>query len=269
MAQAIEIAAEQTSKQNPSDPLSQMLDRVFNEDCLEGMKRIPDGSVDMILCDLPFGTTKCGWDSVIPFDRLWEQYRRVIKNDGAIVLFGAEPFSSHLRLSAPDLYRYDWIWDKVSVVGFANAKKMPLKNTETISVFYKKAPTYNPQGLIRTNPKTRKNGDTHTSRHDEKGVSALNGGRFKDSYISEFTNYPKQILRFARERGIHPTQKPVALCNYLVRTYTNPGDVVLDNCMGSGTTAVACLLSDRHFIGFEMSEAFFWAASERLEAARG
>lgn len=239
---------------NAQNSLAEMLNQVFNEDCLEGMKRIPDKSIDMILCDLPYGTTKCGWDSIIPFDKVWCQYERIIKDNGAIVLFGAEPFSSLLRTSNLKLYRYDFTWDKVSVVGFANAKKMPLKNTETISVFYKKLPTYNPQGLIKKEkPTLIKNGSTHQERGGA-GISALNGGRFKGEYLSEFTNYPKQILKFPREKGFHPTQKPVELLRYLIKTYSNQNEVILDNCMGSGATAIACLRESRNFIGFEIDK---------------
>ena len=226
---------------------------------------MPDKSVDMILCDLPYGTTKCKWDTIISFNELWEQYERIIKDNGAILLFGSEPFSSSLRLSNIKNYKYDWIWDKVSVVGFANAKKMPLRNIENISVFYKSLPTYNPQGLIRIPPKEIKNGETHTSKHDEKGKTALNGGRFKNEYIQEFTNYPKQIITIPRERGLHPTQKPVALCEYLINTYTNKNDFVLDNCMGSGTTAIACMNTNRNYIGFENDNTYYELANKRIE----
>jgi len=239
------------------------LNKIYNMDCLEGMKLIPDKSIDMILCDLPYGTTKCKWDVVIPFKPLWEQYERIIKDNGAIVLFGSEPFSSSLRLSKIELFKYDWIWDKVSVVGFANAKKMPLRNIEVISVFYKNQPTYNPQGLIKIKPKKIKNGRTHKEK-GEKGITAINGGRFKEDYIQEYTNYPKQILTFNREKGLHPTQKPVALFEYLIKTYTNEGETVLDNCMGSGTTAVACINTNRNFIGFELDKHYCDIANKRI-----
>ena len=239
------------------------LNKIYNEDCLEGMKKIDDKSVDMILCDLPYGTTKCKWDVVIPFKPLWEQYERIIKDNGAIVLFGCEPFSSSLRLSKIELFKYDWIWDKVSVVGFANAKKMPLRNIETVSVFYKSQPTYNPQGLIKIEPKKIKNGRTHKEK-GEKGMTAINGGRFKEDYIQEYTNYPKQILTFNREKGSHPTQKPVALFEYLIKTYTNEGETVLDNCMGSGTTAVACINTNRNYIGFEIDKDYCDIANKRI-----
>ena len=241
---------------------------IYNMDCLEGMKGIPDKSIDMILCDLPYGTTTCKWDTIIPFPPLWKQYQRVIKENGAIVLFGSEPFSSKLRMSNINNYKYDWIWDKVSIVGFANAKKMPLKNMENISVFYKKLPTYNPQGLIRIPPKESKNSETHIYKHDEKGKTALNGGRFKEGYIQEFTNYPKQIITIPREKGFHPTQKPVALCEYLIKTYTNEGETVLDNCIGSGTTAIACINTNRKYIGFELDTGYFNLANERINSKK-
>lgn len=230
--------------------------------CLEVMKDIPDGSVDMILCDLPYGTTACKWDSIIPFEPLWNHYERIIKDNGAIVLFATEPFGAMLRMSNLHLYRYDWVWDKVSVVGFANAKKMPLRNVEYIAVFYKKLPTYNPQGLIPMN-KNIKNGKAHTTR-GEKGISAINGGRFKDCYTQEYTNYPKQILKYGREQGYHPTQKPIALLEYLIKTYTNEGETVLDNCMGSGSTGVACKNTNRDFIGIELDEKYFEIAKQRI-----
>lgn len=239
--------------------------KLMQGDCLELMQNIPDKSIDMVLCDLPYGKTACEWDNTIQFEPLWKQYKRIIKDNGAIVLFAAEPFGSKLRISNLEMYKYDWVWDKVSVVGFANAKKMPLRNVEYISVFYKKLPTYNPQGLIKVN-KEVKNGTTHRTR-GEKGITAINGGRFKESYIQEYTNYPRQILTFGREKGYHPTQKPVSLLEYLIKTYTNEGEVVLDNCMGSGSTGVACKNTNRDFIGIELDENYFNIAKERIEKA--
>ena len=247
--------------------MDKWLNQIIQGDCLEVMRDIPDKSVDMILCDLPYGTTACKWDTIIPFEPLWEQYERVIKDSGAIVLFGSEPFSSSLRLSKVELFKYDWVWDKVSVVGFANAKKMPLRNIETVSVFYKSQPTYNPQGLIKIEPKKIKNGRTHKEK-GEKGMTAINGGRFKEGYIQEYTNYPKQILTFNREKGTHPTQKPVALFEYLIKTYTNEGETVLDNCMGSGTTAIAALNTGRFFIGIEKEPKYCEIARQRVKAAQ-
>ncbi|MDU4051046.1 MAG: site-specific DNA-methyltransferase [Clostridium perfringens] len=241
----------------------EMKDKVqlFKGDCLEVMKDIKDKSVDMILCDLPYGTTKCKWDSIIPFDRLWEQYNRIIKDNGAIVLFGIEPFSSRLRMSNIENYKYDWYWNKTKPVGFANAKKMPLKDVETIGVYYKRLPTYNPQGLIKCN-RTISN-STKQLKHNN--ISAINGGKFKTkTFIQEHTNYPRQILRFSVEQGLHPTQKPVELLEYLIKTYTNEGEVILDNCMGSGSTGVACLNTNRKFIGIELDDTYFDIAYNRI-----
>ena len=233
-------------------------------DCLERMKEIPDGSVDLILADPPYGTTACKWDSVIPLDKMWEQLKRVVKPNGAIVLFGAEPFSSLVRTSNLKDYKYDMFWLKSKVSGFVNAKKMPLRCIENISVFYSKLPTYNPQGLLRVDKKV-KNGTTHQVK-TEKGSSAVNGGRFKEgSYNQEFTNYPKQLVDFSSEtKTVHPTQKPVTLMEYLIKTYTNEKETVLDFTMGSGTTGVACMNTNRKFIGIEMDAGYFEIAKQRL-----
>ena len=210
------------------------LNRIYNEDCLEGMKRIPDGSIDMILCDLPYGTTKCKWDIVIPFEPLWEQYERIIKDNGAIVLFGSEPFSSYLRMSNIKNYKYDWIWDKVNrYTGYGNCKNAPLKRYETISVFAKQKTTYNPQMTV--GKPYKKTGDYSSKIYGT--------GKIKKTGENSGTRYPYNILQFKgddKKNGfLHPTQKPVALFEYLIRTYTNPGDLILDNCAGSGTTGVA------------------------------
>lgn len=236
--------------------------RVFNGDCLEIMKQIPDGSIDMILCDLPYGTTACTWDTIIPFEPLWEQYKRIIKDNGAIVLFGAEPFSSLLRVSNLDMYKYDWIWKKSRPIGFLNVKKMPLKSIEIISVFYKKLPTYNPQNVIKIDKK-RVN-DNSKNGNNKTGLSGHNGGKMKGDYIQEYTNYPKQILNFASERGLHLTQKPVALFEYLIKTYTNEGEMVLDNCAGSGTTGIACINTNRNCILIEKEQKYFDIINERI-----
>ena len=244
------------------------LDVIYNEDCLEGMKRIPDKSIDMILCDLPYGTTACKWDVIIPFEPLWEQYNRIIKDNGAIVLFGSEPFSTELRHSNLKMYKYDWIWKKDGVTNFANAKKMPMRCIENISIFYRKPPTYNPQGLVLIN-KTVKNGGTvggETVRRDIEQSSGKGKLRTKGfEYVQQFTNYPTQFLEFKRDKEkLHPTQKPVALLEYLVKTYTNEGEVVLDNCMGSGSTAIACLETNRHYIGFELDHDYYRIAHNRI-----
>lgn len=246
--------------------MTELLNRVTQGDCLEIMRQIPDGSVDMILCDLPYGTTACKWDIVIPFEPLWAEYERVIKGDGAIVLFGSEPFSSALRASNLKLYKYDWYWRKAKPNGFPNAKKMPLKDIETISIFYKKLPTYNPQGVIKID-KVIKNSKGKSS--NEKHVSGQNGGAMKSStYVQEFTNYPRQVLDFTHEHNpIHNTQKPVPLIEYLIKTYTNEGETVLDNCLGSGTTAVAAINTNRQFIGIERESEYVAISNQRITDA--
>lgn len=232
--------------------------RIFNEDCLTGMKRIPNGTVDMVLCDLPYGTTNCSWDAVIPFEPLWEQYSRVLKTNGALALMAAQPFATDLINSARKRFRYDLVWEKTAPVGFANAKRMPLRSHELVLLFYRKQPTYNPQGLVKLETPIRKGGP----RRGDGVYHDLN-----KEYLQEYTNYPRSILRFPfRGRRQHPTQKPVELFEYLVRTYTNPGELVLDNCMGSGTTAIACINSDRRFIGFETEARYFDVARRRIES---
>lgn len=225
-------------------------------DCLELMKEIPSKSIDLILCDLPYGTTACKWDSIIPFDKLWEQYNRIIKDNGAIVLFGNEPFSSHLRLSNLKNYKYDWVWDKKRGSNFATVKIRPFNSFENIMVFYKKQPTYNPQ-MWKSTPYTCKQGYVgeakQTGLHKEDVVTVNNGDR-----------YPLTILTYSKETGLHPTQKPVPLLEYLIKTYTNEGDTVLDNCMGSGSTGVACANTNRKFIGYELDSKYFEIAKERL-----
>jgi len=231
--------------------------QLIHGDCLEKMKDIPDKSIDMILCDLPYGTTACKWDVVIPFEPLWEQYKRIIKDRGAIVLFGSEPFSSHLRMSNIKNYKYDWIWNKTTFANQMCAKFQPLKIQENISVFSKKKHIYHPQGLIEIN-KITKQGSKIT---DNNG-----GGVRKTEYFQQYTNYPKNILEFKRDLpNVHPTQKPVALMEYLIKTYTLEGETVLDNCMGSGSTGVACINTKRNFIGIEKDDKYFEIAKKRIE----
>ena len=238
------------------------LDKIYNEDCLEGMKRIPDGSVDAVICDLPYGTTACAWDSVIPFEPLWEQYRRICKPNAPIVLFGSEPFSSQVRMSNIDWYKYDWVWEKPEGANFQLVKYQPLKVHETISVFSKATHPYNPQGLNRA---------TIVKSNSNKGgrLGHVASEKHRDEYIQEYTNYPRSVLRFDYDsKRFHPTQKPVDLLRYLVLTYTNEGDTVLDNCMGSGTTAIACIKEKRHFIGFELNKEYYEKACKRIENER-
>ena len=223
------------------------------------MKQIQDQSIDMILCDLPYGTTSCKWDTVIPFEPLWAQYERVIKKNGAMVFTAAQPFTTTLINSNKRLYRYSWYWIKNQVTGFPFAKYQPLRCVEDVVVFYKAFPTYNPQGLIRLDePVTNKGKKYVDSIYKAKSLS-------KDTKAI-FTNYPRQTLFVSCQReGLHPTQKPVALFECLIQTYTNPGDIVLDNCMGSGTTAVACIKTKRRFIGFEQEEKYCEIAQKRIK----
>ncbi|ELW90961.1 DNA methylase family protein [Acinetobacter sp. WC-743] len=235
---------------------------LMHGDCLERMKEIESGTVDMILCDLPYGTTCCSWDAVIPFEPLWVEYERVIKPNGAVVLFGAEPFSSHLRLSNLQNFKYDIVWDKVKGVGFLNAKKQPMRNHEIVSVFYKKQCTYNPQKT--TGHKLKK---SSRGKHLQTDVY----GQMNNDYTYESTErYPRSIQVFSTDTqnsSFHPTQKPVALCEFLIRTYTNEGETVLDNTMGSSTTGVACVNTGRHFIGIEKEQKYFEIAKERIASA--
>lgn len=236
---------------------------IYKGDCLEVMdKLIEQGvKVDAIITDPPYGTTACRWDSVIPFDEMWVRLNKLIKHNGAIVLFGSEPFSSHLRMSNLKNYRYDWVWKKSYSTGFMNANKMPLKNTENVMVFYKKLPTYNPQGVIEVNKiKTRKKDKSSTVYND----MGLKEGR----YTQKFTNYPHHIIEtFKKEKTVHPTQKPIPLLEYLIKTYSNKDDLILDFTMGSGSTGVACMLTDRKFIGIELDEKYFEIAENRLKEA--
>lgn len=242
--------------------MEEYINRIFNMDCLEGMNMYPDRSVDMILCDLPYGITNCRWDCMIPFPNLWRQYLRVIKDNGAIVLTGAQPFTTRLIGSQPRLFRYCWYWYKNMATGFAFAKHQPLRCVEEICVFYKHAPTYNPQGIILLDRPIRRRGKAIPAHGDS--VYRTDGSLSHDTE-TRVTHYPRQLLKIKCERGLHPTQKPVELFEYMIRTYTNPGELVLDNCMGSGTTAVACIQSGRNFTGFETDGKFYQTAVQRIE----
>lgn len=241
-------------------------------DCLEVIKSIPDESIDLILCDLPYGTTCNNWDKIIPMDKLWEQYERIIKDNGVIALFATQPFTTFLINSNLKLYRYSWIWKKDSPSGFLNCNYAPLKITEDICIFSKakvgslsKNPIrYYPQGVTEVNLDKRNN--PHSTWRKNKGYSATtNKLNSTEHYTQKYTGYPNNILEFARDKNaVHPTQKPVALCEYLIKTYTNDGDIVLDNCMGSGTTGVACKNLNRNFIGIELNEKYFQMAKERI-----
>lgn len=243
---------------------------IYKGDCLEVMdKLIKQGiKVDMILTDPPYGTTACKWDSVIPFDAMWERLNKLIKSNGAIVLFGSEPFSSQLRVSNIKNFKYDWKWDKVVGSNFVNAKRMPLKIYEDVCVFYSKQPTYNPQMTIRQKENERISGKSKLKENRINGVQQI---------IRDTTNrkkYPVNKLEFNRlskelnsKYVLHPTQKPVSLLMYLVRTYTNENEVVLDFTMGSGSTGVACMLTDRKFIGIEWDDKYFEISKSRLNEA--
>ena len=230
------------------------LNKIYNEDCLEGMKRIPNGSVDMILCDLPYGTTRNKWDEVLPFNTLWKEYERIIKDNGAIVLHSQQPFTSKLIMSNSKIYKYSWVWSKSQVSGFLNAKKQPLREHEDICVFYKKQCTYNPQ--MTKGKMQLKN----------TGGDSSNYNKFEAQPHHSDEYYPKTILDFPlrRFKGGHPTQKPVELEEYLIKTYTNEGETVLDNCIGSGTTAIAAMRTGRNYIGFELDEGYYNVAQQRI-----
>lgn len=233
---------------------------VVQGDCLEVMKSITSGSIDMILCDLPYGTTACRWDTIIPFEPLWEQYKRIIKDNGAIVLTASQPFTSALVMSNPEMFKYDLVWDKIKGTGFLNAKKMPMRNHETILVFYKKLPTYNPQKT-----KGHKLKESFRAKHLQTEVY---GDMKKDYSYSSTERYPRSIQAISTDTqnsSLHPTQKPVALFEYLIKTYTNEGDTVLDNCAGSGTTGVACINTNRSYILIEKERKYIEIINDRLK----
>ena len=229
--------------------------KLIKGDCLSVMKDLPEGSVDMVLCDLPYGITACKWDSIIPFNALWEQYNRIIKKDGAVVLFSAQPFTTKLIHSNFNNYRYNWYWKKNNVTGGQFAKVQPMRCIEDVCVFYQKKPTYNPQGLVKLATPLKK------SSSNSK-IYSWGGDK---NYTQHYTNYPKHLIEFSKDReNYHPTQKPIKLLEYLVKTYTNEGDTVLDNCMGSGSTGIACLNTGRRFIGIEKAPNYFDIACTRL-----
>ena len=243
--------------------------KLYLGDCLEIMPKIPDSSVDLVLCDLPYGTTKCKWDVIIPFDKLWSEYNRIIKDDGAIVLFGKEPFSSQLRVSNLEMYKYDWIWAKDTKSNFMQANHQPLNNVELISVFSKGYARniknkvmmkYNPQfteGKEYKLPKVSKTTDLFGANHKN--------GVYKHYERDTSKRYPYNIIHFNMDRPkVHPTQKPIALLKYLIRTYSEENDLVLDNCMGSGSTGVACRNLNRNFIGIEKDRKYFETACDRI-----
>lgn len=243
------------------------IDKIYNEDCLTGMQKIDDKSIDCIICDLPYGTTKCSWDIIIPFDKLWEQYNRIIKDNGAIILFGQEPFSSLLRVSNLKDYRYDIYWQKERLTNIMQVKRRVGKDVETISIFYKNQCIYNPQMVKYDGPKRGnkvKNGKLGklVDDNNDKKVFEYNDTGFR---------YPTQVWKFKRDiltSNIHPTQKPIALYEELIKTYSNPGDLLLDNCSGSGTIAIAALNTGRHFIGFETNVNYYNESLKRIDNYR-
>ena len=244
---------------------------LLHGDCLDVMSTIESGSVDAIITDPPYGTTACKWDSVIDFELMWEQLNRIIKPNGAIVLFGSEPFSSALRISNIKNYKYDWVWKKTKPTGFSHSKNMPLKDFETISIFSngaiahvnlsKNRMAYNPQGVFSCKRKIKRN---------KKGFSgAMERDSQTNEYIGELSGFPKMVLEFNNvisNKTAHPTQKPTALMEYLIKTYTNEGEIVLDFTMGSGSTGVAAKNTNRNFIGIEQDESYFEIAEERIKA---
>ena len=227
------------------------IDQIICGDCLEVMKEIPNKSIDMILCDLPYGTTACKWDTIIPFEPLWKQYKRIIKDKGVIVLTASQPFTSLLITSNLKMFKYEWIWEKEQGVNFLLSKKVPLKVHENILVFG--GNIYFPQ---------MEKGKPYLSGKGNSGDVTKNVIKIQTK--NEGTRYPRSVIKINREVGLHPTQKPVALFEYLIKTYTNEGDLVLDNCIGSGTTAVACLQTNRHFIGIELSPEYCEIARNRI-----
>ena len=246
--------------------MDRFLNQIICGDCLEVMKDMPDKSVDMILCDLPYGTTACKWDTIIPFEPLWEQYKRLIKDNGAIVLTASQPFTSALVMSNPKMFRYGYVWTKSKPSGFQNAKIMPMKKHEDILVFYHKQPVYNQQNLVKL--ETPIKSGRERARNSEQHCLGVAG---KLEHKTTHTGWQDSILHFANPSGkghLHPTQKPVALFEYLIKTYTNEGEIVLDNCIGSGTTAIAAHNTGRKFIGIEKEPKYVEIARKRLEQAQ-
>ena len=245
------------------------LDKIYNEDCLQGMKRIDDGSIDAIICDLPYevlndGNPDAQWDKMLPLDEMWAQFIRVTKPTAPIVLFGSGMFTARLMVSQPKLWRYNLIWDKVRATGFLNANRMPLRNHEDIMVFYRQLGTYNPQ-MEALNGRERNHTQGH-GNHKEKNSCYGKVGRINPTY--EDKKHPRSIIVkqavHCNEAQFHPTQKPIDLLRYLVLTYTNPNDVVLDATIGSGTTAIACIKEHRHFVGFELNKEYYDKACKRI-----
>jgi site-specific DNA-methyltransferase (adenine-specific) len=244
------------------------LDVLYNEDCLEGMKRLPDHSIDCIISDLPYGTTACKWDSVIPFEPRWAQYKRIAKKNAAIVLTAGQPFTTALIGSNLAMFKYCWVWDKKNCSGFANARRAPLRAHEDVAVFSAGTIKYRPQMVSRTTSElkrfSRVSGASKPSEHAPGMVG------YSPNRTDNELKFPSSVIRIngvfnrSAEKAAHPTQKPVALFEYLIRTYTNEGETVLDSCVGSGTTPVACMNTNRHYIGFEKDPGYFAIAQKRI-----
>ena len=234
-----------------------MIDKIFNEDCLEGMKRIPDGSVDAIICDPPFGITDAPFDKRIPFEPMWEQFKRVTKHNAAIVIFSQMPFGAELIMSNRKMFRYEWILHKTAGGGFLNAQKMPLRCHENILVFYRKLPTYNPQYT-----------EGKPYKYDHKVFSVNYANQKRTVAVNDGRRYPRDVLEIQMPHDVHSQRKPVDLIEYLIKTYTDENELVLDATIGSGTTAVACINTNRHFIGFELEEKFCEIANKRILEAQ-
>jgi len=246
-----------------------MINTLINGDCLDVMNDIDDNSIDMVLCDLPYGTTSCKWDTVIPFDELWLQYKRIIKDSGAIVLTAMQPFTSALVMSNPNMFKYEWIWVKSRACGFTNAKHKPMNKHESVLVFSKGScangcklrAEYNPQGLKLYNKVVNGKRDCEA---DSKGHKFARPSH-KEKRVQKYTNYPTSVLNFkSASKTVHPTQKPIELFEYLIKTYSNEGDLVLDNCAGSGTTGVACINTNRNFILIEKEDDYCKMILDRI-----
>lgn len=235
--------------------------KIYMEDCIVGMKKIDDKSIDMILCDLPYGTTKCKWDIIIPFEELWSQYNRIIKDNGAILLFSKQPFTSDLVNSNRDMFRYELIWEKTRAGNSMQVKKQPSAIHENIEVFYKKQPTYNDLKFQVDEKYIDKRKSIRDSFYKSEHYSGVMKRKADDGM-----RHPQSILPFNSvwHTSMHPTEKPVGLCEWLINSYSNENDLILDNCIGSGTTAVACIHTNRKFIGFENNDEYFNMATERI-----
>lgn len=237
------------------------VNQVYHGNCLEVMPQISDKSIDMILCDLPYGITQCRWDSVLPLDKLWIEYNRIIKENGVIALTASQPFTSTLVMSNIEMFKHEWIWEKDGGSNFGNIVREPMKEHESVLIFSRGKWTYNP---IKEERIGSRKGKTTKSMRPKKDSEVYNKFNNLGEWEVPELRCPRSIQRFTRERGVHPTQKPVKLFEYLIRTYTNEGDLVLDNCIGSGTTAVACINTKRNFIGIELDEEYYKISLERI-----